>query len=35
MKATGSLVYGRFSGMGYNREGWLLVAPGVEVMQGS
>jgi hypothetical protein len=36
MKATGTFIYGRFGGMGYsNREGWFLVSPGVEVVEGS
>ncbi len=36
VKATGTLLYGRFSGMNYsNREGWFLVSPGVEVVDRS
>ncbi|MDP9475728.1 MAG: hypothetical protein M3R38_08565 [Actinomycetota bacterium] len=35
MEATGSLVYGRFGGMGYEREGWFLLSPGAEVVERS
>lgn len=34
VKVTGTLVQGRFAGMGYYRDGWFLFAPGVEVVQG-
>jgi len=32
VKAMGRLVYGRLRGMGYDREGWFLLSPGVEVV---
>ncbi len=36
VKATGTLIHGRLSGMNYsNREGWFLISPGIEVVKGS
>lgn len=31
VRVSGTVVHGRFRGMGYRREGWFLFAPGVEV----
>lgn len=33
VKVSGTLVHGRFAGMGYYREGWFLLAPGVEIVR--
>jgi len=35
VRATGTLVHGRGRGMGYDREGWFLLSPGVEVVKKS